>query len=98
MFVNSSGEILAEISKHIREGHILPKVSRVFGFDELPQAQTVVESGRATGKVVVSVNDDPKEGFVKALTQEEIKTIYDFYSVFSKRDYSVVDRILAPDW
>jgi len=43
-------------------------------------------------------NDHTKEGFIKALTQEEINTIKDFYSVFSKRDYSVVDRILAPDW
>ncbi|MFL5744778.1 MAG: zinc-binding dehydrogenase [Niastella sp.] len=98
VFVNSSGEVLAEISKLIREGHVLPKVTQVFGFNELPQAQAAVESGRATGKVVVSVNDHTKEDFIKALTQEEINTIYDFYGVFSKRDYNEVDRILAPDW
>jgi len=56
VFVNSSGEVLAEISKLIREGHIVPKVTQVFGFNELPQAQAVVESGRATGKIAVSVN------------------------------------------
>ena len=56
VFVNSSGKVLAEISKLIREHHILPKVTQVFNFDELPQAQTVVESGRTIGKVVVAVN------------------------------------------
>lgn len=56
VFVNSSVEVLAEISKLIREGHILPKVTQTFSFDQLPAAQAVVESGRATGKVAVSVN------------------------------------------
>ncbi|MBS7564776.1 ester cyclase [Mucilaginibacter sp. Bleaf8] len=37
-------------------------------------------------------------GLVKALTPEEIDTLYAFYGVFSKRDYSVADNILAPDW
>lgn len=35
---------------------------------------------------------------VKALTQEEITTIKAFYSVFSKRDYAIVDHVLAPNW
>ncbi|MVT10034.1 NADP-dependent oxidoreductase [Chitinophaga tropicalis] len=56
VFVNSSGKVLAEIGELIREHHILPEVTQVFGFDELPQAQSIVESGRATGKIVVSVN------------------------------------------
>jgi len=43
-------------------------------------------------------NDHTAEGLVKALTQEEIDTLNAFYGVFSNRDYSVVDRILAPDW
>ncbi len=56
VFVNSSSQVLSEISKLITEGYIIPKVTQVFGFDELPQAQAAVETGRATGKVTVSVN------------------------------------------
>jgi len=56
VFVNSSAEVLAEISKLIRAGHMLPEVTQTFSFDQLPAAQAVVESGRATGKVAVSVN------------------------------------------
>ncbi|MDQ1151215.1 steroid delta-isomerase-like uncharacterized protein [Sphingobacterium zeae] len=37
-------------------------------------------------------------GFVKALTEQEIETLKAFYGVFSQRDYTVVDTILAPDW
>ena len=43
-------------------------------------------------------NNQTKEVFIKALTEEEINTIYNFYDVFNKRDYSEVDRILSPDW
>ncbi|MVT10033.1 ester cyclase [Chitinophaga tropicalis] len=43
-------------------------------------------------------NDHTKEVFIKALTQEEINTIHDFYDVFNKRDYNKVDHILSADW
>ncbi len=56
VFVNSSGEVLGKISQLISEGHVVPKVTQIFGFDDLPQAQAAVETGRATGKVAVSVN------------------------------------------
>ncbi|WP_158827392.1 ester cyclase [Mucilaginibacter lacusdianchii] len=35
---------------------------------------------------------------VKPLTQKEIDTLHAFYGVFSNRDYSVVDTILATNW
>lgn len=56
VFVNSSAEVLGEISKLIREGFIRPQVTQEFSFDQLREAQSVVESGRAVGKVAVSVN------------------------------------------
>ncbi|WP_090559846.1 zinc-binding dehydrogenase [Pedobacter hartonius] len=31
------------------------KITQVFAFDQLPEAQAAVESGRATGKVAVEV-------------------------------------------
>jgi predicted ester cyclase len=42
--------------------------------------------------------DQTAQTSVKALTQEEINVLHAFYGVFSKRDYSVVDHVLAPDW
>jgi NADPH:quinone reductase-like Zn-dependent oxidoreductase len=56
VFVNSSAEVLGEISKLIREGFIRPLVTQKFSFAQLPEAQAAVESGRAIGKVAVSVD------------------------------------------
>jgi NADPH:quinone reductase-like Zn-dependent oxidoreductase len=57
VFVNSSGENLTAISHLISEGKVVPHVTSVFEFDELPAAQAAVESGKTTGKVVVTVNN-----------------------------------------
>jgi len=43
-------------------------------------------------------NNQTAEGVFKALTQQEIETIHAFYSVFSNQDYTIIDRVLAPDW
>ncbi|WP_158827391.1 NADP-dependent oxidoreductase [Mucilaginibacter lacusdianchii] len=56
VFVHSSAEVLNEISALIAEGKITPQVTQEFKFDQLREAQFVVESGRATGKIVVNVN------------------------------------------
>lgn len=42
--------------------------------------------------------DQTAQGMVKALTQQETDTLKAFYGVFSNRDYSVINQILAPDW
>lgn len=55
VFVNSSAEILKEISTLIKAGKVTPKITKVFSFDELREAQTAVESGRATGKIAVEI-------------------------------------------
>ena len=55
VFVNSSGKVLTEISTLIKAGKIAPKITQVFQFDQLPDAQAAVESGRATGKIAVEV-------------------------------------------
>lgn len=39
-----------------------------------------------------------QEGLVQALSKEEINTLHAFYGLFSKREYSMVDQILATDW
>jgi NADPH:quinone reductase-like Zn-dependent oxidoreductase len=56
VFVNSSGENLTAIGHLISEGKVVPHVTSVFEFDELPAAQVKVESGITTGKVVVTAN------------------------------------------
>lgn len=56
VFVNSSGEILDQISSLMQESNIRPKVTRTFAFDELPTAHQLVEGGGAAGKVVVIID------------------------------------------
>jgi len=55
VFVNSSAKVLTEISNLIKAGKVTPKITQVFAFDQLFEAQAAVESGRATGKVAVEV-------------------------------------------
>lgn len=54
MLMRPSGEQLAEIAKLIDAGVIRPVVDKVYPFDGVRSAIAYVESGRATGKVVVS--------------------------------------------
>ncbi|KOS05740.1 hypothetical protein AM493_06575 [Flavobacterium akiainvivens] len=53
VFVSSSAENLKEITSLLASGKVKTKVTQTFTFDELAEAQNVVESGRATGKIVV---------------------------------------------
>jgi NADPH:quinone reductase-like Zn-dependent oxidoreductase len=55
LFMRASGEQLAEISRLIEVGAIRPVIDRVFPFDQTPEAMAYVDSGRAKGKVVISV-------------------------------------------
>lgn len=55
VFVHSSASVLAEISRLIQAGKISPQVSQVFSFDQLADAQAVVATGRAVGKIVVAI-------------------------------------------
>ncbi len=45
----------------------------------------------------MSTNQNAGE-LVQALTQEEINTLKSFYEVFSKRNYTIADQLLAADW
>ncbi|RFM33571.1 NADP-dependent oxidoreductase [Chitinophaga silvisoli] len=55
VFVNSSAPILNEISTLIKAGKVTPQITKVFSFDQLPEAQTMMESGRAVGKIAVEI-------------------------------------------
>jgi len=55
VFVHSSASVLAEISRLIQTGKVNPQVSQVFSFDQLADAQAVVATGRAVGKIVVAI-------------------------------------------
>ena len=55
LFMRANGDQLREIGRLIDSGIIRPVVDRVFPFESTNEAMTYVESGRAKGKVVVSV-------------------------------------------
>ncbi len=55
LFMRADGAQLAQIAKLIDAGAIRPVVDRVFGFAQTAEALAYVETGRAKGKVVVTV-------------------------------------------
>ena len=54
-FVDANGERLSEIARLVESGAIAPLVDKVFRLEQVRDALAYVESGRATGKVVIKV-------------------------------------------
>lgn len=59
LFMKASGEQLRAIAALADAGAIRPVVDRVFPFESTKDAMAYVESGRAKGKVVVTMADTP---------------------------------------
>lgn len=57
LFMRAEGKQLGEITQLIESGKIKPVIDKVFPFDSTKDALAYVESGRAAGKVVISVKD-----------------------------------------
>lgn len=55
LFMKANGDQLRELTKLIESGVITPIIDRVFDFEKNNEALEYVESGRAKGKVVVSI-------------------------------------------
>lgn len=55
LFLHPDGHQLAEISKLLNAGHIIPVIDKVFPFGQIKEALTYLEEGRAKGKVVIKV-------------------------------------------
>jgi NADPH:quinone reductase-like Zn-dependent oxidoreductase len=55
LFVRADGEQLAEITRLVESGAIKPLVDKVFPLEKVRDALAYSESGRATGKVVITV-------------------------------------------
>jgi NADPH:quinone reductase-like Zn-dependent oxidoreductase len=55
LFMRAQGQQLGEITSLIESGAIRPVVDRVFPFERTGDALAYVETGRAKGKVVVTV-------------------------------------------
>jgi len=55
LFVRPDGQQLAEISKVIDAGHIVPVIDQVYPFDQTIAALAYLEEGRAKGKVVIKI-------------------------------------------
>jgi alcohol dehydrogenase len=51
----SNGDQLADVAALIEAGAIVPVLDRAFEFEQLPEALTYLEAGRARGKVVLMV-------------------------------------------
>lgn len=58
LFMRADGEQLRQITTLIEAGDIRPVLDRTFPFSELNAALAYLETGRAKGKVVVSVKED----------------------------------------
>lgn len=55
LFMKPSGAQLREIKDLLEKKHIIPVIDQVFEFAEAPQALKYLDSGRAKGKVIVSI-------------------------------------------
>jgi len=55
LFMRASGDQLRQISSLIETGAVRPVVDQIFPFESTKEAMAYVETGRAKGKVVVSV-------------------------------------------
>jgi NADPH:quinone reductase-like Zn-dependent oxidoreductase len=55
LFMRPDGEQLARIAAMVESGIIKPLIDRVFTLDQVKEALSYSESGRATGKVVIKV-------------------------------------------
>lgn len=55
LFMRAEGKQLSEITSLIEAGIIKPVIDKVFPFDQTNDAMAYVESGRAKGKVVISI-------------------------------------------
>ncbi len=55
LFMRAEGNQLSEITSLIEAGKIRPIIDKVFPFEEVNEAMSYVETGRAKGKVVVKV-------------------------------------------
>ena len=54
-FTEPNGDQLREIAGLVDRGAIKPVIDREFAFEQLPDALTYLEAGRARGKVVLRV-------------------------------------------
>ena len=55
LFMRAQGEQLSQITKLIESGVIKPVMDKVFPFEQINEAMSYVETGRAKGKVVVKM-------------------------------------------
>jgi NADPH:quinone reductase-like Zn-dependent oxidoreductase len=56
MFVSHhSGEDLATIAGLMQEGKVMPVIDRTYPLAEIVEAMTYLETGRARGKVIVTI-------------------------------------------
>ena len=55
LFMRAQGEQLSKIATLVEAGTIRPVMDKIFSFDQINEALSYVESGRAKGKVVIKI-------------------------------------------
>jgi len=55
LFMRADGDQLGRIAQQVEAGTIRPVIDRIYSFDQLNEAFAYIETGRAKGKVVVSL-------------------------------------------
>lgn len=55
--MRAQGQQLGEITSQVESGVIRPVVDKVFSFEKTNDALDYIETGRAKGKVAISVTD-----------------------------------------
>jgi NADPH:quinone reductase-like Zn-dependent oxidoreductase len=56
LFMQADGARLRELAALYDAGHLRPVIDRTFAFDQTLEALAYVEQGRATGKVVITLD------------------------------------------
>ena len=55
VLVTSNGDDMNELKEQLATGQLKPHVSKIFPFDELPDAHLHIEAGRTVGKIIIRV-------------------------------------------
>ncbi|RYJ44230.1 NADP-dependent oxidoreductase [Flavobacterium beibuense] len=53
--IQSSGEDMKFVAKLLEDGFIFPHISRIYEFEQIPEAHKEIESGQTRGKIAVEV-------------------------------------------
>ncbi|SEW33353.1 NADPH:quinone reductase [Chryseobacterium wanjuense] len=54
--IQSSGKDMKLVAQLLEEGSVIPHISKIFEFEQIPEAHKEIESGQTTGKIVIKLS------------------------------------------